>query len=116
MPLTPDNLKAAGFKYSRQTSYKPYPTDLYQKRIRDEHGTRYFIDVWHHDQLDFDNGTTYPRSFEVEVNYNDGCTFHPAACIRLKCWSCNEWEVSDVESFAAELWNRLRPNYYERND
>jgi hypothetical protein len=83
---------------------------LYQKRIRDENGTRYFIDVmfWRHSKCG-----DYLDGWSVEINYNDGCAFSPIQGIKVEA-SVRTETAAEVEAFAAELWQRLCPNYYER--
>lgn len=83
--------------------------DLFQLRISDKNGTRYFVEVYHWLPSQFG-----PENFEAEVHFNDGCTFHPAACLRVHAYSVKEWSVENLMKWASELWDRLTPNYYER--
>lgn len=109
--MTGDELLAAGYR-----SFQPNPQidnfDVgYQKRIRDEHGTRYFINVrewWHH-----------PKNvgIDVEVTYNDCCGFYPSrAATRILIYAgVSDWTVEQVEAACNEFWERLKPDYYERD-
>jgi hypothetical protein len=113
--MTSEELIAAGFK--------PFPPNPqmgdswgvgYQKRIVDNLGTRYFIDVhkWNRRRVAID----LPDGFEVTVSFGDGCNFHPRAAVRIHAFAgTSNWSVPDVLSFASELWIRLGPHYYEQN-
>ncbi len=107
--MTAKELLDAGFKCFPQ--HRRGYEALYQKRITDEHGTRYFIDVgfWQHTAHggDFDG-------WAAAVNYNDGCSFHPLTNMRITA-DVRAWTAQDVIRWADELWTRLAPNYYERD-
>ena len=111
--MTKNELLEAGFKEFPSTGSNLQPWDvLFQKRIRDENGTRYFIEVmfWQHSQFGGHD------SFSAEVNYNYGCAFHPQgrAFMKINANGVSDWTVDDVIRWADELWSRLCPNYYER--
>ena len=107
--IAEEALLAAGFK-----QYRPSAIDrcdgLFQMRVRDENGTRYFINVrkW-----------VFPErvSYDATITFNDGCTFHPAAsALQVLAYGLTEWSVADVIAWADQMWIRLSPNYYERNE
>jgi len=104
-------LLAAGFREHGPNMGNNYDA-LFQKRIRDEHGTRYFLDVSAYFY------TVGHIGWQVEVNYNDGCAFcKTGMAMKIVAHSLGEsWTVADIESWADELWTRLAPNYYERDE
>jgi len=82
---------------------------LFQKRITDENGTRYFVEAMAYHHPDHDG-------WEVEVNYNDGVIFTNLAAVRIKIFGIRcDWTAADALRWADEFWTRLCPNYYERN-
>lgn len=110
--MTRQELLDVGFREFPSTGSDLQRWDiLYQKRIRDKNGTRYFIDVtfWQHSK--------YPGGrdgWQVEVNYNDGCTFSPVRAMGISGDASNI-TASDAIEWADQLWQRLCPNYYERD-
>lgn len=112
--MTGDELIAAGFK-----PFGPSRLDgwdrAYQFRVRDDRGTRYFINVheWRHSK----HGGGHPDGWEVELTFNDGCPWHGRAAVRVTAWSGVEaWTPADVLAWAAAVWDRLAPAYYDRDD
>lgn len=108
--LTSEQLIDAGYR-----EYPAHPPldrfdALFQKIIRDENGTRYFINVERFDHHLY-------IGWQVKINFGDGCAFHPKCAVEVLAYSgVQEWSPIIIESFADELWNRLNPNYYERNN
>ena len=110
--LTTKDLLAAGFKGFPPDSLLTCD-ELYQLRVRDDQGTRYFINclVWR--RMD------RQAAWEIQLHYNDGCPeLHPGrAAIHITAFSGVErWTVAEVLRWADELWTRLRPAYYEKDD
>lgn len=116
---TPDAGQAPA-RPTKQREFKPnthldrWPLG-FQLRVRDEAGTRYFVNVsmWDH--------TRYGGGFigwEVEVTYNDGTGFTPhQAAVQIKAYAgVNEWTPAQVVAWAAKLWDRLTPHYYEKGE
>jgi hypothetical protein len=108
--LSGEQLLEAGFReYPAHPPVDRYDA-LFQKRIRDANGTRYFINVKRYDQPDH-------TGWQVNINFGDGCAFHPKCAVEITAYSgVAEWTPEIIEAFAGELWTRLCPNYYERND
>jgi hypothetical protein len=109
--MTRDELLAAGFKECKPAAHDRYDM-LYQKRIRDEHGTRYFVNVnlWQHSK----HGIDIADGWECEVHYNDGTVFCPEP-MRMMVHGRN-MTAGLALAWAADLWERLEPAYYERDD
>lgn len=123
--MTKESLIAAGFKEFKPSSHDHWDMG-YQLRVRDERGTRYFINVyfWRHSKHSRP-GDPILDGWEVDVYYNDGCLWMPrriwegkdqkeSAAMQIKAWAGVEsWEPEDVVNWARELWLRLNPSYYE---
>lgn len=106
-------LTKAGFKPFGPSRHFDRWDQGYQLRVRDKNGTQYFINVFRWDHAKYQ--TDLEAGWEIEVTYNDGCIFHPKAAVQIKAWSgVEKWTPKDVLAWAAELWGRLSPNYYER--
>jgi hypothetical protein len=107
-----DNLIAAGFKHfqSDRTVLQQWD-DLYQLRVRDKLGTRYFINIYRWDHTKY--GGPYV-GWGAELVSNDGAAWWDGP-LWLKT-SCNNKTTDDVVRWGAELWGRLGLNYYERGE
>lgn len=108
------DLIANGFrehKNDRTTSVWKYDM-LFQKKVTDENGVRYFVDAMCYFHQ---NGSV--DGWEIEVNYNDGCAFcRPGMAMKICGFALkSEWTAANVIEWADELWQRLAPSYYERN-
>lgn len=114
--MTSDELIAAGFKpFQPNIRMGDHWNTGYQLRVRDDVGTRYFIDVLKWDTASWE-GFGRPDSYEVNLYFGNGCTFHPQAALKIQAYSgTSDWTVEDTVKFADELWQRLSPNYYERD-
>lgn len=112
--MTKEELITAGFKeFASQGGSVTQWDMLYQYRVRDQYGTRYFINVnfWQHSKY----GVGVDDSFEAEITYNDGVVWQQGrACLQVKAWSVSDWSPQEVIRWADEMWRRLNPNYYER--
>jgi hypothetical protein len=111
--MTTDELLAAGFRaFDRHSALGSWDR-LYQKKVEDQCGTRYFINVYHwtHQR----SPVPLPPALEAEVCYNDGIAANPSrATVKVQAFSVADWSVGGVIRWAEELWERLAPNYYER--
>ena len=110
--MTGEELIADGWRHFDPSPMCRYDA-LYQIRVRDGSGMRYFVNVthWRHSKYAAGN----PDGWEAEVTYNDGCAFHKPAATRVATWSVADWSPADVRRWAEELWGRLNPTYYEAN-
>lgn len=81
----------------------------YQRRVTDEHGTRYFINI-HHGVAPPRNGEPERPFFEPHNQFQrTGTTFN------IMMLHHNE-TLTEVEAFFAELWTTMKLDYYERNN
>jgi hypothetical protein len=105
-----DDLLASGFKqFDGHSPVSSYDV-LFQKRVCDEHGTRYFIDVMLWKFPDHDG-------WQWEVNYNDGCDFSNGVTMRIVGSPYrDDWDAAGVIAWADQLWVRLGPKFYEKNN
>jgi len=61
-----------GYRYHKSEGYKTLKSTehLYQKRIRDEKGTRYFIDVWYY-PVQCINGHRLAEGIQLDCHLHD---------------------------------------------
>lgn len=111
--MTDEYLLERGYK-----KYPPTPFDnknivaRFQKRFDDDFGKKYFIDIlrWSHDYIpmscrseDFEiYGYEYEIYFSMYQEEKD-----------LKFTFYNNWSIEDVEKFAEDFFEKMKPNYYE---
>lgn len=101
----------AGFKHypSRGDVLQRYD-DLFQIKVTDSTGTRYFLNVYRWDHTK--HGWSH-IGWEAELVSNDGATWWGEP-FWIKT-SCKGKSAADVIRWGEELWERLALNYYERN-
>ena len=106
-----ESLVAAG--YREYTMHKDgfNKVCLFQKRVRDDLGTRYFVDVYEYDWL-YLRPADLPRfSYEAQVYFykGDGDTM-------LKCTIQDDGAMTSLEyleEFIADLYVRVGAGHYE---
>jgi hypothetical protein len=93
----------------------------FQKRIKDDKGTKYFITIWHYnhaEQLqrsDIEQRDSYTTDSQFRFNKgNKDCTCN------IEFWGDtfpNEYRevttLKDIENFFEEFFNKMQPDYYE---
>lgn len=100
--MTREELLEAGFESFPPPRSAGY-AELFQSSVRDERGVRYYVDVHRWERAG-------GNSWEAEVRFNDGCEWHPKACLAVQAYSVSEWTADEVLSWARELWGRLNPH------
>jgi len=107
----------AGYKPFK-SSFKQYAERGFQKRITDEHGTKYFINIWHYKNPYRENQESYTADGQFRFN-NKG---KDAAC-NVEYWGdvfLNPHRelttLKDIEEFFEKFFNTMNPDYYERHD
>lgn len=108
-------------EYLLERGYKEYPTlpfdsnfvvARYQKRFDDNIGKKYFINAVKHSWYDVPehkrNKWWVPFTYEYEVQVT---MFEEEKPINLQFFS--GWSLEEVETFMAEFFNKMYPNYYE---
>lgn len=114
--MSHDELLEAGFKYFGNISRTIIENGdaLYQMRIRDELGTRYFINII------FYNFRQYGQDYDgwsLSLSYNDGFADDDLdSTIRV----VHSLKIEDTPQYAIDFadkcWHRLKPKHYELND
>lgn len=105
-------------KYLIERGYKKYnPTPFdnasvvarYQKRFDDDFGKKYFIDVlkWSNDFISAEHRN---KNFSYEYELYTTMYEEEDALI-LHFYS--SWELENVEKFAEDFFEKMKPNYYE---
>lgn len=106
MIITEEQLIAVGYQKYQPGVIKPYCDFLYQRRITDEEGTRYFNAFWHYPPYEV-HGHQEPGTWLFELSLNEPhSTFeiHRPATIPF------------CELKAEEFWRMMGAVYYERNE
>lgn len=108
------------FKPNKITA--PHATLAYQKRYRDEVGTKFFITCYEYDYENlFDHGRPYPKSWEFDGQFElkDGRSFN--FCTVGWYFYETEWghkpnKLKDVEEFFHKLWTSMECKHYEKKE
>lgn len=106
-----EQFESYGFRYFNNSRRLHSTNHLYQCRIRDNIGTKYFIDIWYYDAAS--NGTiSLPEGLQVEAMFYDR-THNPVCSIVLMR------EINSFEELLTEMekmYNMLSVDgYYEYN-
>lgn len=111
--------------YLLERGYKQYnPTPVidnesivakFQKRFDDDLGKKYFIDVakWSHDYVPEYRRDKWWKPFSYAYHLYV-TMFEEEKPIFFEFGT--SWAIEEVESFAEEFFNKMKPNYYERWD
>lgn len=104
-PLQQELLSRGYKKYTSES----YRTDtLFQKRVEDELGILYFIDVWYYPRTVFHNGNETEDTIEVTVQYRDQ-NGYPIMDVNLF-----EKDIDKAEVLLAQIWCDMSLGYYEK--
>lgn len=109
--ITGEALLAAGYKFFDNAPFerdKPSYQGSYQKAFDDERGRRYFITfTCHH----FEYADSDHLSMEADAYFErDGVAF------KLETLQTFNSTLDQIERIAADVWQLLRCDYYERDD
>lgn len=98
--------------------YPPTPFDdkyvvaRFQKRFDDNFGKKYFIDVlrWSRDYIPMSHrGEDWePYGYEYQMQFS---MYTEEKSLELTLF--NSWTLEEVENFAEEFFEKMKPNYYE---
>ena len=108
--ITVESLKAAGYKHWRDTSGLHRTEDMYQKKVTDLVGVRYFINLWHYPAARYGNLDT-PEAFQVECQLTMKDNEH----LDLVYLYDKTRTIQDVESMITTIWKSGKMfDYYDR--
>lgn len=100
-------LHEAGYKKHVSNYYENFrkTNTLFQKKIKDERGVLYFINIWWYDRNKYDLGSI-EEDIEIETQFwKDG---NPFTVVILF-----EKDVDKAEEYLYHMWNILNLGYYE---
>lgn len=115
--MNDEYLLERGYKQYKPTPYldNEYIIAKFQKRFDDDFGKKYFIDVskWSHNFVPVDRRDKWwqPYSYEYDLYVS---MFEEEKPIYLKFGT--SWTIEEVENFAEDFFNKMKPNYYESWD
>jgi len=114
--ITVETLESAGYtRYPNPTRDGAWNPWVWQKRFRDEVGTRYFIDVTQYDWHALPNVHSRPSrySYEADVDLYDE---NEDTTMRVKVLSERATaSVEALEAWVENLWRVTSSGYYERD-
>ena len=109
-------------KYLLERGYKPYKpmphldnesiVAKFQKRFDDDFGKKYFIDVakWSHDYIPVNRRDEWWKPFSYAY-YLYVTMFEEEKPIYFEFGT--SWTIEEVEDFAEDFFDKMKPNYYE---
>lgn len=111
-------------EYVLERGYKKYdPTGFdndsvvlrFQKRFDDKYGKKYFIDIlkWSYDFIPVNHRDEYwkPFGYTFEIYTT---MFDEEKCLNMEFYS--NWTLEEIEQFAEDFFEKMKPNYYETWD
>lgn len=101
-----------GYKKHVSQSYRSFhSTDtLFQKRIRDNKGTKYFIDCWWYDNSAIPTLVEIGKGEMVQFE----CQFYNVDNSAVMNVTLFEKDVSKVEEYFEKIWIGMNLGYYEK--
>ena len=114
--MTDEYLLERGYRKYPQTPFdNEYIVARFQKRFDDDFGKKYFINVlrWSNDYIPVSHrGSNWePYSYEYEIHFS---IHEEEKSLNLKFF--NSWILKEVEDFAEDFFEKMKPNYYESWD
>lgn len=105
--MTDEVLLNSGYKeHEVDTRFKPYADKFFQKRIKDEKGTKYFIGV---NKYIIDGKDSY--EYELYTEKDDMYAFR---CLIYGIQA--PMTIEEIEEEIENIWKNNKFSYYERND
>ena len=108
------DIEKAGYKrFDYLPLFHEGATTFWQKRIVDDIGKKYFIDVYRYDFPEHPyTGDKIPTSYEFSMQF---CKDGDALNVELLS-SWNDKSIEEIEAFIEEMWTKLNLDYYEKWD
>lgn len=112
-------------KYLLDHGYKQYPPNPvldnnsivanFQKRFDDDFGKKYFIDVakWSNDYVPVDRRDKWWKPFNYDYHL---CVTMSEEENPIFLEFGTSWTLENVEKFAEDFFEKMKPNYYESWD
>lgn len=110
--ITPDTLKAAGYRRWNSKGLRQYAECLWQKRFRDERGTKYFIDIYEYDNADMPWHPLKDVVYEPEVSFK----LPEDENMRVSLSTSREKTIDEIEAFYEKMFHSMDCLHYELND
>lgn len=117
-----DILLKSGYREFKPTLICKSANNAYQKRVRDNVGTKYFINIYEYDSREYGfNGYTYEISLQSNKTYND-----KEFTVNTEIFGFSEFDnktetyenkfsIEEIESIIEKHWNVNEFNYYEKD-
>lgn len=107
--INAETLTANGYRrYNDNRS--PAATALFQKRVTDERGIRYFINVVEYDISVIPNYPGPTLRYEPDVRFYEG---DGEDAVNVSIMLDRIKTVQDLESYVLHMWNKMSFGYYE---
>lgn len=114
--MTDEYLFEHGYKKYQPTTFdNECVVARFQKRFDDDFGKKYFIDIlrWSNDYIPISHrGEDWELySYEYEMHFS---MYSEEKSLNITLF--NSWTLEEVEIFAENFFNTMKPNYYENWD
>lgn len=103
--ITDEILLENGYRKYNDTWYNA--DRLYQKRIKDKRGTKYFINFLRYNLPVFDNEPRYDAILSSGTKDYD---------MEIVLFNIDKMSIEDIENKIEEMWTKLNLEYYEEGD
>lgn len=110
--ITYTTLEAAGYRRWNSKGLRQYATCLWQKRFRDERGTKYFIDIYEYDNADMPWHPQKDIVYEPEVSFK----LPDDQEMRVSLHARREGTIEEIEAFFEKMFQSMGCLHYELND
>jgi hypothetical protein len=112
--LTQQQLIDAGFKKYINTS-KMYNYDiLFQKKIQDAIGTKYFINVCCWDRKTYMTCPIPEFGFNCDIQFTNGTSISHEEAVNVEVLNINKWSPEEILKWAENLFWALGAFYNDR--
>ena len=110
--ISHDTLRAAGYRHWKSKGARVYATSFWQKRFRDEKGTKYFIEFYEYDNSDIPLHPFKDISYEPEAHLK-----LPEDRIMNVTLQFNEHQtIEEIEDFIDQVYRNMGCCHHELND
>ncbi len=99
--MTDKVLLNAGYMEFDVPETEQYANRFFQKKVKDNKGIKYYIDVYEYELYD-----TYNYEFILVTNKDK-------FWVQTKIYAIDNMNLDEIEEAIEDIWNRCRFNYYE---
>jgi hypothetical protein len=111
--LVTDELEAAGYRFFSNHGKKHGCKGLYQKKVADKKGVRYYINcfVWDYNEIYQQSGLNSGFTFEVQFSYENYAIFDVKRRLTFNADVIDK--IREVEEFFGRIWQTTGRYYVD---